>query len=102
MSDSVSEFKAHIRAAVDRALTDTLAQLREAEESRTWRDVVRCVVGRHKPAITAEHGTLQRCSCGAIRFVPGGRWVEGDPFGRRRRAGRKALGRAMKQIEEAT
>lgn len=85
-------------------LQQAVIDLRAAEQTRTWRDAIRCAVGRHKPAASVVFDSwtpVQRCSCGALRMWYGRPWVEGDPFGRRRRAARKALERAVKQIEEA-
>lgn len=35
---------------------------------RTWLDVFRCVLGQHRPALTAwdEGRVVQRCTCGAF------------------------------------
>lgn len=44
---------------------------------RTWRDVARCVLGLHRPAVEADTaiGRVQRCTCGAFGPRP---WFYGS------------------------
>lgn len=41
---------------------------------RTWRDVVRCVLGRHRVAMggVVDRHLVQRCTCGAFGPAP---WI---------------------------
>lgn len=53
-------------------------------EPRGWRDVLRCLFGRHRPVMVGVggHEIVYRCSCGAIRLKHGV-WMESRPFHRR-------------------
>lgn len=58
-------------------------------EPRGWRDVARCLLGRHRPITMAidrdasvNLALVSRCSCGAIRL--GDRyWLDARPWTRR-------------------
>ena len=68
-------------------------------EPRGKRDILRCLIGRHRGVTQAiDDGVLvSRCSCGAISF--GGPWMGGHPIGLRRAMFRRALDKTMKRIE---
>jgi len=53
-------------------------------EPRSWRDVLRCCLGLHRPIMQATVGnlTIARCSCGGIRLA--GLWSETNKVGLRR------------------
>lgn len=68
-------------------------------EPRGMRDILRCMVGRHRAITVALDGgvVVSRCSCGAIAF--GGPWMGGEPIGLRRALFRRTLRKVMDQIE---
>lgn len=53
-------------------------------EPRGWRDVIRCLAGRHRVITSGffDGMFVSRCSCGAIR-IGRRRWFEAKPFTRR-------------------
>lgn len=54
-----------------------------AHQPRGWRDVLRCLGGGHRAAMTAEDGPdhVERCTCGAVS-LDGGPWLRSEPFRR--------------------
>lgn len=70
---------------------------------RGWRDVLRCLRGRHRPVFggPAAGHRVRRCSCGAIQ-LDRGKWGGGRPFILRDANGRtRRERRVLRQIERA-
>lgn len=74
-------------------------------EPRGWRDVIRCLIGRHRVVLQGVHAGMRisRCSCDAMR-VNGRPWLGSHPFrvtdgdGRTRRE-RKAHRRILEAVD---
>lgn len=58
------------------------------KEPRTWLDVLRCRLGRHRRIMRAfdanDIGVVCRCSCGATEFDWDDIWVAAERIGRRK------------------
>jgi hypothetical protein len=86
---NLGSLRAELNSVPPRLREDMRSRLRDGiiigrdwyYEPRGWRDVVRCLLGRHRNiTIGRVYGDVVcRCSCGAIRYV-GGSWFDGHPF----------------------
>lgn len=82
MSDDLSGLRAELNELPTKLRSDLRPMLPFTKaEPRGWRDVARCLLGRHRVSLAGRVAGMfiERCSCGAMR-VNRRHWFESHPF----------------------